>query len=360
LKAYPFAPHTPASLVAMGCGASAASTPINDEQMMKMCQSGAKEMLRLSSKVALNKTDDITVPAPDIVANLRGNVASLREKAAAAKAALVLEVNPEEDKSGGMLGGLGAMAGGKLGGFAGGLVSKAGDLADKAVDKAGDLAEAGAAAASDVAGDVLEASLNKLAEMLEESVNAFEAPFTTIGKEITGAKKDALFKVYEDYIETINVTDPTQVVRGVKNAKGLWGAEEYDAVRPSGLSEYFNKISKEDLEAKLLPVVDEEVAKHGITKTSQQLIDNYNKVASSAVLKQVGLTFDPIEMKIGVHIVQHTVLKLSTFIAENEAHYRKNSADKSDRMPKTFAKIYSGEPLFLLDFQYFDQGKVGA
>ena len=40
------------------------------------------------------------------------------------------------------------------------------------------------------------------------------------GKEITGAKRDALFKVYEDYIEAINVTDPTLVVRGAKNAKG--------------------------------------------------------------------------------------------------------------------------------------------
>lgn len=62
--------------------------------------------------------------------------------------------------------------------------------------------------------------------------------------------------------------------------------------------------------------------------------------------------------EIGVHIVQHTVLKLSTFIAENEALYRKDSEGKSDRMPKTFAKIYSGQPLYLLDFQYFDQGKV--
>jgi len=361
LKVYPFAPHTPASLVAMGCGASAASTPINDAQMMSMCQCGAKEMLRLSSRVALNKTDDITVPAPDIVANLRGNVASLREKAAAAKAALVLEANPEEDKSGGMLGGLGAMAGGKLGGFAGGLVSKAGDLADKAVDKAGDLAEAGAAKAGDVAGDVLEASLNKLAEMLEKAVDAFEAPFTTVGKDITGAKKIELLKVYEDYIETIDVVNPTNVVRGVKNAQGQWGPEEYEAVQGSGLSAYFNNISKEALEGKLLTVVEEEVAKHSITNLSQLLIEDYNKVAASDVLKQVGLTLDPIEMNIGVHIVQHTILKLGTFIAENEADYRKNSEGKSDRMPATFAKIYSGAPLFLSDFEEFDAkfGKQG-
>jgi len=127
------------------------------------------------------------------------------------------------------------------------------------------------------------------------------------------------------------------------------------------LSAYFNNISKEALEGKLLTVVEEEVAKHSITNLSQLLIEDYNKVAASDVLKQVGLTLDPIEMNIGVHIVQHTVLKLGTFIAENEADYRKNSAEKSDRMPATFAKIYSGAPLFLSDFEEFDAkfGKQG-
>lgn len=331
-------------------------------------------MIRLSARVALNRTDDIYIPAPDCVAKFRDTVASLRAKAVEAKAAMTMEVAAEPqsapEKGGGMFGKLGAatsgaLGGGKLGSVTSGVLGAAGDLADKAADKVGDVAEAGAVLASGAAGDAVAATLNGLADMLEKSIDEFEKPFTTVGKEITGPKKQELLEVYYKYIETIDVLDPTAVVRGIATetvVKGKpakrWGPEEYAAVRPSGLSEYFNKISKQELEKQLLPVVAEGIEQHTITKQTQNLVDNYNKVGESAVLAKVGLNFDNMEFKVGPHIVSHTILCLGGFIAETEAKYRKNSEEKSDRMPKTFAKIYSGQELFLVDYIYFNEGMV--
>lgn len=325
-------------------------------------------MIRLSAIEALKRTDDILIPAPDCVASWRVSVASLRAKAVEAKAALTIEAVPD-DKSGGMFGALGDVAGSKLGGMGGALVNAAGDLADKAVDKVGDVAEQGAAAVGSVAGMGFEKILNGLADELEKSIDAFEIPLATISKDITSKKQQELIEVYQTYIDVINVVDPTQVVRGkptdtVVNGKSAkrWGPEEYNAVPPSSLSKWFNKLSQDDpekkLEKQLLPVVAEEVAKHDITKRSQDLVDNYNKVVTSEVMAKVGLNFDKVEMDIGPHIVHHTILCLGTFICENEAKFRQNSVDRGGRMPQTFAKIYSGQELFLRDYEFFAAGLV--
>jgi len=325
-------------------------------------------MLRLSAKEALNKTMDIKIPAPACSATIRESVASLRAKAVEAKAALKMEISDvPDDKSGGMMGALGGMAGSKLGGMAGGLVAAAGEIADTAIDKVGDVAELGAQAAGGVAGATLEASLNALADLLEAPLDEFEKPFETVASEIATPKKDQLFEVYEKYIDAVDVVDPTHVVRGKSTTKDyngkptqFWGQAEYDAVPPTGLSTWFVAKSQKDMEDKLMPEVAEAVAAHKLTNLSQNLIESYNKVGQSDVLAKVGLSFAPMEFNIGQHIVHHTVLSLGSFITENEEKFRKDSADKSDRLPTIFAKIYSGQELFLLDYELFLREKKPA
>merc|ERR1712050_167235 len=117
--------------------------------------------------------------------------------------------------------------------------------------------------AAELAGDTLEKAMQGVAAAEDAAVDAVQKPFTEVGRDIVIAKHDDILNVYLKYINDLKVKDAVKLVRGdVGNAISINLLT--DMVR--------------DLAKLLLPIVQEEIDKHAVTKAWDLAIENSNKI----------------------------------------------------------------------------------
>jgi len=285
----------------MGCGASLAKEA-TAEQKATLCAVTGKEMMHLSMHLALENCDEIKVPAPPEVARLRDDVASFRQGAIDAKQQITdagSAAVPKVDDS-------------TKQGMFGGMLAKGAEMAGKAAE----VVAGGAAAAT-------EAALNEMASQLEKVVNAVEDPFMKVGKDIVAEKKDKIKNVFQLHIGNLTLASSAlSLVRGDEPH----GPEEYAKVPGDALTDFLCRKSAKNLVAQLMPVCEEAIKQHTVTKTWDKVIENYNslsgKIATIDFAKKHDLTLKPIELDINNYIVSQCVEQIALLMAKEEAKIR--------------------------------------
>jgi len=322
----------------MGCGASVPKEA-SPEQKATMCAVAGKEMMVICTPLALAKSDQIKVKAPPDVEKLRKVVSDLR---AAAKDAKNLgtdeKVKEPEKKSGG--------------GMLGGMMQAAADLGAQVV-------EAGVNAAGNVAAVAIEKSLNMAADQLEKAVNAVEKPFTEVGKEVAGEKKEQMQKVFENYIANLPLQSSGQAIKLVRGEDPQNDAA-YRAVPGSALSDYLCRKSAKNLVQQLLPVCEEAIKKHQITNTWNSVIENFNSLCDTIknmdFAKKNDLELKPIELDINDYIVSQCVEELAKIMGAEETAIRQTGTHKDAKRPMLFSSVFSGAQLTENLFKDMDKG----
>lgn len=308
----------------MGCGASLARecTP---EEKGTLCAAMGKDMMLLCIGPALENCGQIIVPAPPEVARLREDVANLRKNASDMKQQMADTKNAEAPKTG---------DGGSQG-MLGSMMAKGAAMVEKATD-----AVVGGAVAT------VEFTLNGLADQLEKVVNTVEEPFTKVGKEIVAEKKDKIKSVFEYYIANMPLKDSgvaVSLIRG-DESEGSYGNIQ------DALTDHLCRKSAKNLVAQLLPVCEEAIKQHTVTKCWDSVIENYNsvskKIASFDFAEKNGLTLKPIELDIKDYIVSQCLEQIALLMAKEEAQRRKEPAKSGrTRTPVTFDTVFSEEVL---------------
>merc|ERR1711931_84187 len=84
---------------------------------------------------------------------------------------------------------------------------------------------------------------------------AIEKPFTEVGRDIVGAKKEELIQIYAAYINEYNHPEPIPLVRG----NDPYLAAEYVAVPPDSISKALTAAAVGQLAGQMLPIVQKEI-----------------------------------------------------------------------------------------------------
>merc|ERR1719150_3028184 len=96
----------------------------------------------------------------------------------------------------------------------------------------------------------------------------------------------------------------------------------------------------------MLPIVQQFINDHAITKAWDVLIETANKahekISQYAQLEDYG--FKKIELDINTYIVTESILALGELMGKVEGTIRNDSAGQS-RQPQTFAAVFSGTEL---------------
>jgi len=313
----------------MGCGASV-QKECTPEQKAQLCALMGKEMMLLCVGPALSKCDKIKVPAPPEVTRLRKDVAQLREGAADAKqqiteAGSAAAPAPKE-------------ADGSKQGFMSGMLAKGAELAGKASESVAGVVASGA-----------EAALNGMADQLEKAINAVEEPFVKVGQDIVEAKKDKIKAVLDYYIANLPLVGSGAAVILVRGEEPH-GPEEYAKVTDA-LTDHLCRKCARNLVAQLMPVCEEAIKEHTVTKRWDQVIENYNslsaKLAAIDFAKKNDLTLKPIELDIKDYIVSQCVEQIAVLMGEKELEIRKAPAQSErTKAPQIFDKVFSGNKMF--------------
>jgi hypothetical protein len=307
----------------MGCiqsGAKARPKACTKEQVAELCNVCAKEMMVLCAEPALQKPDEIKIPPPKEVANMRNDVKNMREfnkdggdgdgekkKRSSAKSA--------SKKKGGL----------------GGMLDSAKDAASKVADKAGDLANAGA-----------EKVLGVLADALEQAIDKVEQPFTDVGRDLVKEQSEAILKVFNDYITSMTIADD-DVIAIVRGA-APYGKAEYDAVPKDAVSKYLCTKSRDELASKLKPICSEAIKKHTITKTWDTVIDKFNALSEKLKSMSDDVNLVPIQLDIEDYIVSQTIDQIGVLMGKEEEILRASPEGKS-RRPQVFEDVYGAKTL---------------
>jgi len=293
------------------------------DQKTTLCAVMGKEMMHLCVDPALGKFEQIKVPAPPEIARLREDVAQFRQSAKDVKKQITEagSAGPKAEESGEKQGMLAAMA------------SKAQAAVEKVVETGAGVVAGGA-----------EAALNGVADSLEKVVNTIEEPFMKVGKEVVEAKKDKINAVFKAYIGNLPLAASgmaVKLVRGEEPTAEATRDEQYAKVPPDALTDYLCRKSAKNLVAQLMPVCEEEIKNHMITKTWNQSITTFNglcdKIAAIDFAKENNLTLKPIELDINDYIVSQCVEQIALLMAKEEAEIRKKPNQNN-----TFDIVFSG------------------
>lgn len=316
----------------MGCGAGAKGPPreLTDEEKQTACNVVCKEMSTICAKHAISQFQHIKIVPPNEVNQFRKNAERCREAGESLKDTL-------KDTAGG---GHAAAAGEKIasGGFMGSMMG--------AVAKAADKVAEGAASG---AGAAINGLLFSAAEGMDAAVDAIEKPFTEVGRDIVEAKKDKIVEIFVAYINNYEFKNAYTLVRDKGN---------------NAISMHLTVAMVKPLANQLLPIVQEEIDKHLVTKVWDAAIEKTNAMIKMMQdnVPQLMEKYGPSEIKldINIFIVTKVIEEIARLQGEKEIEVRKNKGCDPDGnalsgKPFLFKACFSQQqPPETLTIEHFD------
>lgn len=292
-----------------GCGAKE-PVPLNDEEKQYTCNIGCKEMSIITCAHAIKNFDQIVIKPPDVVNNFRDNAKRLRDGGEEIKEKL------KDMVDGDVVGDVGKKV--ASGGMLGGLVGAAAAVADKALD-----------VAAEGAGKAFNLACHTFAEAMDKFVEEIEKPFTECGQEIVKVKHKEITDIMIKYINDYTFQNAFALVR----EKG-----------PNAISDNLTRAMVGPLAKQLLPIVQEEIDKHVVTKLWDAAIEQTNAMIEKMqatvpdLMEKYGPK--PIKLDINIFIVTGSITEICRIMGEKEKSVRANPVGQS-RKPKLFEACFS-------------------
>lgn len=294
----------------MGCAASVSPptppTPITEDQVREMCQDCCRRMEIICVTAALANPNSFTIEPPNEVKDLKESADSLRQAAKDVKA-------PDAEKKEGMF-------------------------------------ESVKGAVTGAAGKAAAVGLNGLAQGLEGLTNQLTKPWETVASDVVTKEQDELRNVFFGVINGIQFDFPHTICRG----QAPWNKESYEAVAADTISNTLMGLAKDDLQAKLLPVVQAGLENHLVLTGWTAAITKFNTAHAAALnvfredfLVKAGVK--KIEFDVAKHICQEIQKQMHEKMCQAEKETRASPQNKDitePRKPVSFAMVFSAEPLY--------------
>lgn len=267
---------------------------------------------------AFSNPESITINPPPEVQQMRANVKIFRDAAAEIENGSLKAAPSAAQPSGGVMG----------------MLTKAAEVATDA--------------AVGVAGAGIAIGLKGLADALDKATTEIETPFKTVAKDVIEKNKTAMINVYVNYINGFTFTQPVQIIRG----EAPWNAENYKKVPGDAISKCLSELAKKDVVPLLLPVAQQGIDEHPVTKGWGNFIDLFNQ-ACDALGKYISLEekgIKKVELKLPEYVCSEICNEIAKLMAAEEIATRADPKNKDAEKPFSFAKVFSTVPLTDSDY----------